>query len=101
MLLTTDEVMVARDHRRRRKPASLLKRAVAALASRRTGSTGHSTGSMFTTPRSAGGAVTVPALDFSGWLQRAARPEDHVVLHMDIAGAEFEVPHPVTQGLRA
>lgn len=31
--------------------------------------------------------VSVRAADFSGWLLRNVAPEDHVVIHMDIAGA--------------
>lgn len=35
--------------------------------------------------------VPVPALDFSAWLRRTATPDDHVVVKMDIEGAEYPV----------
>ena len=41
VLLTTDKVTVASDHRGRRKRPGLLKRAAAALSRRRNGATGH------------------------------------------------------------
>ncbi|MFJ2786162.1 MULTISPECIES: FkbM family methyltransferase [unclassified Streptomyces] len=38
-----------------------------------------------------GSPVAVPAVDFSAWLRRTATPEDHVVVKMDIEGAEYPV----------
>lgn len=35
--------------------------------------------------------IAVPAVDFSAWLRRTALPEDHVVVKMDIEGAEYPV----------
>ncbi|WAE69119.1 FkbM family methyltransferase [Streptomyces cavourensis] len=35
--------------------------------------------------------VAVPAVDFSAWLRRTATSEDHVVVKMDIEGAEYPV----------
>ncbi|MFJ5078714.1 FkbM family methyltransferase [Streptomyces sp. NPDC088553] len=35
--------------------------------------------------------VAVPAVDFSAWLRRTATPGDHVVVKMDIEGAEYPV----------
>lgn len=89
--MSIEDTAVASDHRGRRKAPGLLKRIAAAFSRRRNGMTGHSVGSMFVTPLSPGGAATVAAIDFSAWLQHAVRPENYVVLHMDIAGAEFEV----------
>ena len=88
--MSTQETAVASDHRGRRKPPGFFKRLVA-WGRRRTGMTGYSTGSMFVPPLSPGSAATVAAIDFSAWLQHTVHPEDHVVLHVDIAGAEFEV----------
>ncbi|MFE1577516.1 FkbM family methyltransferase [Streptomyces solincola] len=35
--------------------------------------------------------VPVPAIDFSAWLRRTVSPGDHVVVKMDIEGAEYPV----------
>ncbi|MFG2174078.1 FkbM family methyltransferase [Streptomyces niveus] len=35
--------------------------------------------------------VPVPATDFSSWLRRTVNPGDHVVVKMDIEGAEYPV----------
>ncbi|WP_204017580.1 FkbM family methyltransferase [Sphaerimonospora thailandensis] len=35
--------------------------------------------------------VPVPAIDFSAWLRRTVTPDDHVVVKMDIEGAEYPV----------
>jgi FkbM family methyltransferase len=35
--------------------------------------------------------VPVPAIDFSSWLRRTVTPDDHVVVKMDIEGAEYPV----------
>ncbi|MFD7494161.1 FkbM family methyltransferase [Streptomyces sp. NPDC059832] len=35
--------------------------------------------------------VAVSAVDFSAWLRRTVTPEDHVVVKMDIEGAEYPV----------
>ncbi|MET8379950.1 FkbM family methyltransferase [Streptomyces microflavus] len=35
--------------------------------------------------------IPVPAVDFSAWLRRTVAPEDHVVVKMDIEGAEYPV----------
>ncbi len=89
--MSTSEAGVASDHRGRSKQPGLLKRAAEALRRRRHGEPGHSSGSMFVPTRHPSADASVAALDFSGWLLRGARPQDHVVLHVDIAGAKFEV----------
>ena len=89
--MSTSEAGVASDHRGRRKRPGLLKRAAEAWRRRRHGEPGHSSGSMFVPARHPSANVSVPAIDFGGWLLRSVRPQDHVVLHVDIAGAEFEV----------
>ena len=89
--MSTSEAGVASDHRGRRKQPGLLKQVVAAWRRRRFGEPGHSSGSMFVPPRHASANVSVQAVDFSEWLLRNVRPQDHLVLHIDIAGAEFEV----------
>jgi hypothetical protein len=38
-----------------------------------------------------GSPVPVPAIDFSAWLRRTVGPDDHVVVKMDIEGAEYPV----------
>ena len=88
--MSTSEARVASDHRGRRKRQGLLKRAAEAWRRRRHGEPGHSSGSMFVPARHLSANASVAAVDFSGWLLRGARPQDHVVLHVDIAGAEFE-----------
>jgi FkbM family methyltransferase len=35
--------------------------------------------------------ITVPCIDFSRWLRATCRPEDYVILKMDIEGAEYAV----------
>ncbi|WP_411574217.1 FkbM family methyltransferase [Streptomyces fradiae] len=35
--------------------------------------------------------IPVPAVDFSAWLRRTVTPADHVVVKMDIEGAEYPV----------
>lgn len=35
--------------------------------------------------------IMVPCIDFGQWLQHAVRPEDQVIVKMDIEGAEYEV----------
>ncbi|MER7724680.1 FkbM family methyltransferase [Streptomyces sp. NPDC096323] len=35
--------------------------------------------------------VPVPAIDFSAWLRQTVAPDDHVVVKMDIEGAEYPV----------
>ncbi|WP_405999417.1 FkbM family methyltransferase [Streptomyces sp. NBC_00829] len=35
--------------------------------------------------------VAVPATDFSAWIRRTVTPHDHVVVKMDIEGAEYPV----------
>ena len=89
--MSAAEARVASDHRGRRKRPGLLKRVAAAWRRRRYGEPGHSSGSMFVPARHASANVSVPAIDFSEWLLRNVRPQDHLVLHIDIAGAEFEV----------
>ena len=89
--MSTSEARVASDHRGRRKRPGLLKRAAEAWRRRRHGEPGHSSGSMFVPARHPSANASVTTIDFSGWLLRGARPQDHVVLHVDIAGAEFEV----------
>ncbi len=89
--MSTAEARVASDHRGRRKRSGLLKRAAEAWRRRRHGEPGHSSGSMFVPAPHPSANASVAAVDFSGWLLRWARPQDHVVLHVDIAGAEFEV----------
>lgn len=38
-----------------------------------------------------GTPLRVPAIDFSAWLRRTVSPDDHVVVKMDIEGAEYPV----------
>ncbi len=85
---------MASDHRGRRKQPGLLKQVAAAWRRRRYGEPGHSSGSMFVPARHASANVSVTAVDFSEWLMRSVQPQDHLVLYMDIAGAEFEVREP-------
>ena len=92
--MSTMEARVASDHRGRRKQPGLLRQVAAAWRRRRHGEPGHSSGSMFVPARHASANVSVPAVDFSEWLLRSVQPQDHLVLHMDIAGAEFEVQVP-------
>ena len=89
--MSTSEGRVASDHRGRRKRPGLLKRAAEAWRRRRFGEPGHSSGSMFVPARHPSANASVAAIDFSSWLLRTVRAQDYVVLHVDIAGAEFEV----------
>jgi FkbM family methyltransferase len=35
--------------------------------------------------------LTVPSIDFSQWVQKTVKPEDYVILSLDIEGAEYDV----------
>ncbi len=85
--LNTEAVQLVADHRGSQRRRGFAKRLAARLRAWRHGATGAAAGTMFVPAHAASHNVSVPAADFSGWLLRNARPEDRVVIHMDIAGA--------------